>query len=146
MNVVTDPVTLANELRPVLLKLSRQLRHEVHARGLSTSQVSLLIQIAKQPGICVGDLAALERMSSPGMSKAVQKLLEEGLVRREQATPDDRRRVAVQITARGRDVLASVRRRRTAWLADRLQRLEPDELERLEAAIEPLAKLLEATE
>ena len=35
-----------------------------------------------------------------------------------------------------------MRSRRTAWLAARLRDLEPRELERLEAAIEPLAQLL----
>jgi len=39
-------------------------------------------------------------------------------------------------------VLRSVRSRRTIWLAERLKGLSPDELARIEAAIEPLEKLL----
>ncbi|HSP72406.1 MAG TPA: hypothetical protein VLN26_08555, partial [Gaiellaceae bacterium] len=70
----------------------------------------------------------------------------DGLVYRHQSTPEDRRRVGVDITQRGRQVLDSVRRRRTAWLTERLQGLSPDELGALDAAIAPLAKLLEATE
>lgn len=146
MNVVTDPVAVANELRPVLLKLSRRLRQEVHARGVTSSEVSLLIQIAKRPGIGIGELAELERVSAPRISKAVQKLLVGGLVYRHQDTPEDRRRVGVDITARGRQVLDSVRKRRTAWLAERLEGLEPDDLATLEAALAPLARLLEAGE
>lgn len=146
MKTVMDPLAVANELRPVLLKLSRQLRQEVHARGVTAGEVSLLIQIAKHPNISIGDLAALEGVSSPRVSKAIQKLLLDGLVYRHQSTPEDRRRVGVDITQRGRQVLDSVRRRRTAWLAERLQGLSPEELEALEAAIAPLAKLLEAGE
>lgn len=143
MNVVTDPVFVAAELRPVLLKLSRQLRQEVHARGVTAAEVTLLIQIAKHPGIGIADLAKLEGVSRPRISKMVQKLYVDGLVYRHQEPAEDRRRVGTAVTPRGRDVLASVRRRRTAWLAERLQGLSPDELERLEAAVEPLAKLLE---
>jgi hypothetical protein len=43
-------------------------------------------------------------------------------------------------------VLASVRKRRTAWLAERLENLEASELDALEAAIPLLAKLLESPE
>ena len=143
MNAVTDVSTLANELRPVLLKLSRQLRQESHARGVTAGEISLLIQIHRHPGIGIRDLAALEGVSAPYVSKAVQKLLIDGLVYRHQFPMEDRRRVGVDITQRGKDVLLSVRRSRTAWLAERLKGLSPDELERLEAAIDPLARLLE---
>ena len=146
MKTVTDPLSVANQLRPVLLKLSRQLRQEVHARGVTAGEVTLLVEIASHPGIGICDLAEREGVSSPRISKAVQKLLVDGLVYRHQSTPEDRRRVGVDITQRGRQVLDSVRRRRTAWLTERLHGLSPDELEALEAAIAPLAKLLEAAE
>ena len=48
----------------------------------------------------------------------------------------------MKVTPEGHGVLRSVRSRRTAWLASRLRGLEPDELERIEAAIKPLSKLL----
>jgi mRNA-degrading endonuclease toxin of MazEF toxin-antitoxin module len=40
-------------------------------------------------------------------------------------------------------VLRRVRSLRTAWLASRLGRLDPGELEAVEAAIGPLARLLD---
>ena len=40
-------------------------------------------------------------------------------------------------------MLRSVRSRRTAWLAERLDRLRPKELAAIEAALEPLSRLLE---
>ena len=42
----------------------------------------------------------------------------------------------------GHQVLRSVRSRRTIWLAERLKGLSDDEIRRVEAAIEPLEKLL----
>ncbi len=47
------------------------------------------------------------------------------------------------MTEEGDRVLASVRRRRTAWLAERLRGLSPAELAQLDDAVEPLLKLLE---
>jgi DNA-binding MarR family transcriptional regulator len=140
--VATDPTVLANRLRPVLLQLNRQLRREIHSLGVTGGQVSLLIQIKYQPGIGVRELAGLERMSVPGMSKFITRLEEAGLVERA-PVEGDQRRVGLSLTAAGQKVLRSVKSRRTAWLADRLRQLDPDELDVIDAAIEPLARLLE---
>jgi DNA-binding MarR family transcriptional regulator len=51
--------------------------------------------------------------------------------------------VGIELTDEGDRVLASVKRRRTAWLADHLRNLEPNELDAIDAALEPLAKLLD---
>jgi DNA-binding MarR family transcriptional regulator len=145
MNVVTDPVTLANELRPVLLRLARQLRRELHELDVTAGQAAVLAAIGKYPGIGCGALADHEGVSRPRMSKVVSELTAAGLVASER-TGEDRRRVGLELTAQGKSVVQSVRRRRTALLASRLQQLAPDELEHLEAAIPLLAKLLEAPE
>src|SRR5919206_4461276 len=142
--VVTDPVAVANRLRPVLLKLNRHLRREIHSLGVTGGQASLLFTIQRRPGIGVRELAALERMSSPGMSKYVARLERAGLLRRTETA--DRRRVGLELTEEGQRVLRSVRSRRTAWLAARLRGLDPDELAAVEAAVEPLARLLEERE
>ena len=54
----------------------------------------------------------------------------------------DRRRVGLALTEEGERLLRRVRARRTTWLADRLRGLDDDELAAVEAAIEPLGKLL----
>ena len=140
--VSADPISVANRLRPVLLRLNRELRREIHSLGVTGGQVSLLIQIQKLPGIGVRELATRERMSVPGMSKYVARLESAGLVRREELAKD-KRRVGLRLTDEGERVLLSVKRRRTAWLADRLRGLEPEELEAVDAAVEPLLMLLE---
>jgi DNA-binding MarR family transcriptional regulator len=138
----TDPVTVSNRLRPVLLKLNRHLRREIHSLGVTGGQASLLVTIQRHPGIGVRELAALERMSAPGMSKYVARLEEAGLVARE-ASAEDRRRIGLRTTREGERVLRSVRSRRTAWLAARLRSLSGEELEALDAAIEPLEQLID---
>jgi DNA-binding MarR family transcriptional regulator len=137
-----DTTAVANRLRPVLLKLNRELRREIHSLGVTGGQVSLLVQIKYAPGIGVRELASRERMSVPGMSKFVSRLEEAGLIERAPVA-EDRRRVGLIVTPAGDRVLRSVKSKRTAWLADRLRHLGPEELEAIDAAIEPLAHLLD---
>lgn len=144
MKTVTDPVVIANELRPLLLKLGRQLRRELHELDVTASQVTILSHLEKHPEIGIRRLAELEGVSQPRMSKVTQELLVAGLVERHPGA--DRRRVGLVVTDRGRQVLRSVKKRRTAWLATRLQRLEPDELAAVEAALPLLERLLEEPE
>jgi DNA-binding MarR family transcriptional regulator len=146
MSVLTlEPLAVANRLRPALLKLARELRRESHALGVTGGQVSLLIQIQRHRGIGVRDLAALERMSAASMSGYVERLERAGLVTKTQ-NPTDKRRQGLSLTAEGDRVLRSVKSRRTAWLAARLEQLAPEELAALDAAVEPLMRLLEELE
>ena len=138
----TDPLTVANRLRPILLKLNRHLRREIHSLGVTGGQASLLFTIQGRRGIGVRELAALERMSAPGMSKYVGRLEAEGLIVRE-PSDEDRRRVGLRVSPEGERVLRSVKSRRTAWLAARLRGLSEEELEAVDAAIEPLQELID---
>jgi DNA-binding MarR family transcriptional regulator len=140
-----DTTAVANRLRPVLLKLGRELRREIHSLGVTGGQVSLLVQIKYSPGIGIRELAARERISVPGMSKFIARMEAAGLVER-QAVGGDRRRVGLHVTTAGHRVLRSVKSKRTAWLAERLRGLEPGELDAIDAAIEPLSRLLEVAD
>jgi DNA-binding MarR family transcriptional regulator len=141
----TDTVAVADRLRPVLLRVGRELRREANAVGIRPGQVSLLVAIKYAPGIGVNELAERERMSPAGMSGHVERLVKAGYVRR---TPSesDRRRIGLDLTEEGRRVLRNVRSRRTVWLARQLGRLRPDELAAIDAAIEPLGLLLDEEE
>jgi DNA-binding MarR family transcriptional regulator len=137
-----DTVAVADKLRPALLRVGRELRREAREVGVSPEQVSLLVAIKYAPGIGVGELAARERVSAAAMSKHVDRLERAGLAEREPSA-DDRRRVGLTLTDEGQRVLRRVRSRRTAWLASRLRGLSPDELAAVEAAVEPLSRLLQ---
>jgi DNA-binding MarR family transcriptional regulator len=144
VETVTDPVAVANRLRPVLLHLNRHLRREVHPLGVTGGQVALLVAIKRASGIGVRELAAQEGISPAGMSGHVDRLEKAGLVARTHGSGGDRRRVGLSVTPEGDRVLRLVRSRRTAWLAARLRKLDAAQLEALDAAIEPLEALLEA--
>jgi len=139
---VTDSVELANRLRPVLLMLNRHLRREAHAEGITGGQAALLAQIRNHPGQGVRELAAREGISPPSMTRYLDRLEKAGLVVRTRSA-EDARRVRLALTPKGVRVLRSVRRRRTAWLAERLDGLGAAELRTIDEAIEPLGRLLE---
>jgi DNA-binding MarR family transcriptional regulator len=140
IRVVNDSMTIATRLRPVLLRLARELRREIHSLGVTGGQVSLLTAIKRNPGITASELAERERVSAPGMSGHLVRLEAASLIERERAS--DRRRIGLSLTAEGEKVLKSVRKRRTAWLVERLERLEQHERESIESAIDALEKLL----
>jgi DNA-binding MarR family transcriptional regulator len=139
--VETDTVAIADALRPALLRIGRELRREARAVGVSPEQVSLLVAIKYSPGIGVRELAARERVTPPALTKHVDRLERDGLVART-PSPGDRRRVGLSLTDEGQRLLRRVRSRRTAWLASRLRALDAKELAAVEAAIEPLLRLL----
>jgi DNA-binding MarR family transcriptional regulator len=138
----TDAAALANRLRPVLLRIARELRREIHSLGVTGGQVSLLIQIKTSPGITASELAERERISAPGMSGHIARLEAANLIERARAT--DRRRIGLTVTPDGEKVLVNVKKRRTAWLAEHLKNLDNEERESIEAALPALEKLLEA--
>jgi len=140
-DVIADPLTAANLLRPVLLRLSRELRQETEQLGVTSRQVTLLWLIRGNPGMSLRELAAEERISAPALSGHVDRLEKAGLLARVR-DESDRRRVGLALTDEGERLLRRVRARRTTWLADRLRGLDDDELAAVEAAIEPLGKLL----
>jgi DNA-binding MarR family transcriptional regulator len=140
-----SPTDVAGRLRPVLLKLNRELRRETTAFGVTGGQATLLGLIRRSPGIGVRDLAARERIAPPSMSVAVARLEKAGLVRRT-ADPLDGRRQALWVTDEGDRILRIVRTRRTAWLASRLNRLPAEKLAAVSDALDALEELLEEDE
>ncbi len=136
-----DALAVANQLRPVLLRLHRFLRGEAHGLGVTSTQASLLAAIQCSPGIGLGELAAQEHMSAPTLVNHIDKLEAAGFVERTRSNLQDRRRVDLNITTTGRQIVETLRERRTAWLAARLETLTSDALAAVVAAIEPLQQL-----
>ena len=136
---------VAEELRPVILRLGRHLRRETEQLGVTSHQATLLWLVKSRPGLSLRELAHAEGISAPSLSAHVDRLETLGLIRRVRST-DDRRRVGLELTPEGRATLRRVRARRTTWLANRLDRLSDDDRDRLEDALPALRALLEPTQ
>jgi len=140
-DVMLDPQRVASDLRPVLLRLSRELRKETEQLGVTARQATLLWLVKRSPGLSLAELAAEEGISPPALSGHVDRLEKAGLLERVRST-EDRRRVGLRLTEAGARLMRRIRARRTTWLADRLGALEPSELKAVEAAIPALKRLL----
>jgi DNA-binding MarR family transcriptional regulator len=139
--VTLSPETVAAELRPVLLRLARELRKETEQLGITSRHATLLWLVKRSPGLSLAELAAEEGISPPALSGNVDRLERAGLLRRVRSTAD-RRRVGLELTDEGVKLLRRIRARRTTWLAGRLAELEGHELDALAAAVPALRRLL----
>lgn len=138
------PEELAARLRLVNGRLARRVRQEGLGTGddLTASRLSALATIEDCGPITLGELAALEYVQPPSMTRIVARLEELGLAERE-VDPRDRRVARVRITEAGRNVLAQSRTRRAAFLARRVGRLSPDERRALADALPVLEQLID---
>ena len=119
---------LASSLRISVARLSRRLRTErdPDAELLPVGQLSVLGSLFRNGPSTVGQLAAVERVQPPSMTRTVNCLAEGGYVER-RAHETDRRQVVVALSPKGEETLAADRKKRDAWLAQRLRELTPDE-------------------
>ena len=140
-DVTLSPETVAADLRPVLLRLARELRKETEQLGITARQATLLWLVKRNPGLSLAQLAAEEGISPPALSGHVDRLERAGFLERVRSS-DDRRRVGLRLTDDGERIMRRVRARRTTWLADRLRGLEPMDLEAVEAAVPALLRLV----
>ena len=139
--VTLSPELVADDLRPVLLRLARELRKETEQLGVTARQTTLLWLVKRSPGLSLAELAAEEGISPPALSGHVDRLEDAGFLERVRST-EDRRRVGLRLTEEGGRLLRRVRARRTTWLAERLRALEPTELEAVGKAMPALQRLL----
>jgi DNA-binding MarR family transcriptional regulator len=138
-----DALALADELRPVLHRLYRQLRRESEDlnRGVSPLQNLLLAAIIEHPGIGVADLARIEKLRGPTISGHVKRLESAGLIARATPLSEDRRRVGLMATARGRGSIEAIKRRRRDWLAHQLGTMSFAARRAIRKALGPLSEI-----
>ncbi len=135
---------LASSLRFSVARLGRRLRNERDSDSeLGLGSLSVLGLLFREGPCTVGQLATLERVQPPSMTRTVGCLVDGGYaVRRKDAS--DGRQVVVEISDHGRDTVLKDRRRRDAWLAQRLKELTPEERAVLRAAAPLLERLANA--
>src|SRR5688500_14461128 len=122
--------------------MARRLRQEAGAE-LSPSQTAALVTIERHGPLTPSELAERERVQRPTVTRVLARLEEAGLVDRA-GDPTDRRSSLVSISPDGRALLESVRARKDAYLARRIDALEPADREALERAAAIFERMLGA--
>ena len=131
---------LASALRLSLLRVARRLRSQRVNTAVTLSQLSALATVLKCGPLSAGEIAAIERVQPPSMTKILASLEGAGWVERS-SHPDDRRQSIIAITAAGRELLAEETRARDEWLAKRLVEFSQSDLRKLSEAVEVLDRL-----
>jgi DNA-binding MarR family transcriptional regulator len=112
---------VAGRLRSAVNRLQRRLRQEALG-GLSPAQASALGSVRRHGNPTLGELAAIEQVRPPTMTRIVAGLADAGMVTRA-ADADDRRSARVHLTPAGEQALEEVRTRKNAFLLRRLGQL-----------------------
>jgi len=131
---------LAKTLREAITRLNRRVRQARPVGDLTFSQLSALTSLQLAGALTPRELADIERVQPPTMTKIVGKLEDLGLVART-PHPTDRRQVILAATEQGRTVYAQFERARNEWLAIQLAELGPDDRDALARAAEILQQV-----
>lgn len=132
---MTTPVTdsLARRLHELERRVNGRLAEVLHRGGSSLDEWRVLTLLTDVPARPMGEIAGLEGLTGPTLSRIVERLVAAGFVYREIDTRD-RRRVLVGLVAAGRvrhSELTGLVAREQAGLRYIIGAGELDELERL---------------
>jgi DNA-binding MarR family transcriptional regulator len=108
------------------MRISRRVRFE-STQAVAPHQFSVMARL-EGTALTPRELAGIERVSPPSMTRTVAALVERGLVTR-QDDPLDGRQVFISLTPQGLSLLKETRRKRDAWMASRLKGISADERE-----------------
>ena len=105
---------------------------------VSVSEMSVLAHLAAEPWLSPAELAVLENMRPPSVTRHIKALTDRGLI--ELAPhPSDKRRVQAAVTDEGRIALAQARK--TTWLTVRIAGLAESDRDILAGAVRVLDTL-----
>lgn len=143
--VIDNPLSeRAAHLRTAIVRTARRLRQEAAAEtnGLTPTSVAALATIERHGPITPSEIAQIERVKRPTITRTLACLEREGLIDRSQ-DPTDKRSALVTVNGAGRERLRRLRRRKNAYLARRMRDLTDEEVKTLERAAEILERMRE---
>ncbi|HXO60196.1 MAG TPA: hypothetical protein VN850_00170 [Candidatus Acidoferrales bacterium] len=131
---------IADLLHSAAIHLLRKVRAKDRSAGIGPAQLSALSVLVFGGPRSLKELAEAEQVRPPTMSRIVAGLARTRLTRRK--TTDDKRRMLLEATARGKKILREGRRRRVEMLVNALEKFSADELREAAAAADFMRKLV----
>ena len=119
---------VADALHSAAIHLLRGVRKEDERTGVGPARLSALSVLVFAGPMRLTQLAGIEQVKPPTMTKVIAGLEAAGLVRR-RADPEDARAARPEATPRGTKLLQEGRRRRVVRLTEALQSLTPEEVD-----------------
>ncbi len=136
-----DTLAAADRLHSAAIHVLRRVRQQDAVSGVGPGQLSALSVLVFGAPRTLGELAAVEQVKPPTMSRIVAGLERARLIRIV-ADPKDARRIGIRATAKGVRLIQEGRQRRIKYLAAHLGGLAGYELEKLTGAADILERLL----
>lgn len=130
----------AREILDVVPIVMREIRTQMRSQGsldLTVPQFRALAFINHNKGSSLCEVSVHMGLTSPSASALVDGLIERGMMTREEH-PDDRRRVRLDVTSRGRTILETSTIGTMAYLAKKLNNVSADDREVIVKAMEAL--------
>lgn len=131
----------ADALRLAITRTARRLRQEAGG-GLSPTVIATLASIERNRVVTPGELARIEGVQRPTMTRAINRLADAGLIDRRE-DPEDRRSALLSVSDKGHQYLAEHRSRKSAWLANLIEEMPDEDADTLARAAEILSRALE---
>lgn len=134
----------AAQLRMAIVRTARRLRQEAAAEtsGLTPTSVAALATIERHGPLTPSEIAKIERVKRPTITRTLVCLERDGLIDRAR-DPQDGRSALISVNSAGRERLRRLRSRKNAYLAKRMRDLSTEEVETLERAAEILERMRE---
>jgi len=133
----------ADQVRRITKLLRGGSHEDWTSLSLTRAQLRILNLLQQERAAAVGQIAAHLSVTLPSVTATVDRLVQQGLVSRED-DPNDRRRVINRLTPDGAALLERLQEGRRARLVAALATLTPEELETLGGALAPFERALRA--
>jgi DNA-binding MarR family transcriptional regulator len=131
---------MASVIRLAVLRMARRLRAQRVNATVTLSQLSALATVAKYGPMSAGEVAALEQVKPPSMTKILAALESVDFIKRS-SHPEDRRQSVIVVSEAGKALLEDETRARDEWLAKRLTDLDESDVRKLIDAAHVLERL-----
>lgn len=139
-----DRMEVADRLHSAAIHLLRYARKQDVLSRQGPARLSALSVLVFGGPMTLGQLAAVEQVKAPTMSRIVAGLKSSGLAKID-ADANDARRIHVSVTPKGERLLQQARRRRIQLLAKLLSKVSEAESEVLREAAEIIEKAIRGT-
>ncbi|MFE6857117.1 MarR family winged helix-turn-helix transcriptional regulator [Nocardia sp. NPDC057668] len=138
----TEQLSEAADLYHTIGRLLRLLRHSGDLGALSPGAASALASLARSGPMRLSDLAGVERVSAPTMSRVVTSLEKSGYLTRD-ADPEDGRAQLLSATPAAHDLVTGLTSARIQRFAAAMDRLEPEQRRTLLSSLGTLIEALD---
>lgn len=119
--------------------------HFIKARGLSTPQFSLLMQLHHRGTCGMSQISEQFAVTPAAASQLVDKLVQNGLVQREE-DPHDRRAKSLTLTEKGRELILQGIEQRYRWVEALAGKFTAEERAKVDEALNLLTEAIRKTE